>query len=643
MHHNELLIIAGIVAVGFACQWLAWKAKLPAILPLLAVGLLAGPVGFGIIHPRDALGDLFFPFVSLSVSIILFEGALTLNFREVRNTATVVRNLLIFGTLISWFGGAAAAHYIMGLNWELSLLFGALIVVTGPTVIAPILRNVKPTESISSVLKWEGILIDPLGALLAVLVFDFIIADSSMIGGSVIGFFRIVVIGSALGLAAGYIAYLGLRYYLFPDYLRDFALIALVTLTFAVSNTLADESGLLAVTVMGVVLANTRLRQLREIWNFKEKLSVILISVLFILLAANFTRELLGMLGWRSFLVLAVVLLVLRPLGVFVSSIGSKLTRNERLFLAWIAPRGIVAAAVSSLFAIQLIELGYTEATILQPLVFLVIAGTVLLQGGTAKTVAQWLGVSEADPQGFLFMGSTDLTRQLAQLLDNLDYRVLIADTNYESVAQARLLGIEAYHGNILSEAVEDELDLTGIGHFLAMTRNDEANSLACKHMEEDLGSSKVFQLSPHSRRKGVEGLSYVQLARPLFHERATYERLADLTRAGATVKKTSITPVFTHAAFRAQYPDNRVELMVIHNKQISVITPDQPISVPPGSTLISLIVDREKLAEADQKGNHAGIEAEKAPEPPPSGFRERANFGQVQESPLTPQHDQDA
>ncbi len=598
MEHNEVLIIAGVLAAGFACQWFAWKAKVPAILPLLAAGLLLGPVGFGIIHPRESLGNLFFPFVSLSVAIILFEGALTLNFGEVRGVRSVVRNLLLIGAPISWFGGAIAAHYVMGLSWELALLFGALIIVTGPTVIAPILRNVRPTGSISSVLKWEGILIDPLGALLAVLVFDYIIAEAGApagsIEGTIIAFFNTIIIGAAMGLLAGYIAYFVLRYYLVPDYLRDFAIIALVALAFAISNTLAPESGLLAVTVMGIFLANTRLRQLREIWYFKEKISILLISTLFILLAANFTRELLGMLDWRAFVVLAIVVLVLRPVGVFLSSIRSNLERNEKLFLSWIAPRGIVAAAVSSLFTIQLVDLGYADAAILGPLVFLIIGGTVLVQGGTAKPVAQWLGVSEADPQGFLFLGSTDLSRQLGLLLQELGFRALLVDSNYESISQARVLGLDAYHGNVLSEATEDDLDLTGIGRMLAMTRNDEANALACKHMEDEFSSHNVYQLPPNPRQRGVDAPSYIQLARQLFNTEATYEELNRLLINGAQVRGTGITEQFSHADFKRMYPEDCIELMAVNGSEVQIATVDQPLSVQSGWTLLSLAMASE-------------------------------------------------
>ncbi len=400
--------------------------------------------------------------------------------------------------LITWLGGAYAAQTLMGVPWNLSLLFGALIIVTGPTVIAPLLRNVRPTEKISFVLKWEGILIDPIGALVAVLVFDFIIAGTqATFAESAQLLVWIVGVGVVAGLAGGYVLYLLLHNYLIPDYLRDVATLALVISVFAVSNTLATESGLLAVTVMGVLLANTDLRKLREIWYFKEKLSILLISTLFILLAANVTVDDLSLLDWRSLAVLGVVILILRPLGVQLSTLGSDLKRNERLFLSWIAPRGIVAAAVSSLFAYELTQFGYEEARILGPLTFLIIVGTVLIQGGTARYVARRLGVSEADPQGFLFMGANRLAQELGMVLQDAGFVVRMIDDNQVNVSQARMRGLNAGLGNLLSDFLETHIDLSGIGRLLALTNNDEANALGCKHFEDEFGSSAVYQLPP--------------------------------------------------------------------------------------------------------------------------------------------------
>ncbi|MEZ4714361.1 MAG: sodium:proton antiporter [Caldilineaceae bacterium] len=597
---SESILMAGVLAAGILCQWIGWRLKIPAILPLLAVGFLAGPI-LNLLHPQETLGELFFPLVSFAVAIILFEGALTLAWREVRSVASTVRNLLVIGALVTWFGGAAAAHYIMALPWNLSLLFGALIIVTGPTVIAPLLRNVRPTPAIGYALKWEGILIDPIGATVAVLVFEYIAAEATPQHTAVV-FLQIVAVGLILGLAAGYGLHYLIQHYLIPDYLRDVAVLALVITAFAISNELAPESGLLTVTVMGIVLANRNLKQLREIWFFKEKLSVLLISTLFILLAANTSLAELQMLDWRAFAVLAVVILLLRPIGVQLSALGSTLSRNERLFLSWIAPRGIVAAAISSLFAFELIEFGFEEARIVAPLTFLIIVGTVLIQGSSARRVANMLNVREAEPQGFLIMGAHRFAGALGRALKESGFVVRIIDSNWNLVRKARMEGLTVYHGNILSEHMENELDLSGIGHLLALTANDEANALACKKMEEELGSAGVYQLAPQSGRERNE-VSYMQLGRILGGRRLTYSAVEDLTRAGATIKKTRLTPEFTYVDFQELYGDSAIPLMMIRNKMVELATLENGFDPQPGWTLLSLQLDEAGTADViDQK-----------------------------------------
>jgi NhaP-type Na+/H+ or K+/H+ antiporter len=592
MEHNEMLIIAGIVSAGVACQWIAWRIKVPAILPLLAAGFLVGPI-LGLLHPQEEFGEFLFPIISLAVAVILFEGALTLTWRTVRDVVSTVRNLLTIGAAVTMIGGALAAHFIVGTPWNLSLLFGALIIVTGPTVIAPLLRNVRPTEKISSVLRWEGILIDPIGAMVAVLVFNFVVAGTgATFGDSALMFVRIVGVGIVLGLLGGYAIYLLLHNYLIPDYLRDIAILAAVLGVFAVSGALAPESGLLAVTVMGVFLANTDLRKLREIWYFKEKLSVLLISSLFILLAANVTMADIRLLDWRSLIVLGVVILVIRPVGIALSAWGSSLSRNERLFLSWVAPRGIVAAAVTSLFTFELTRLGIEEARILSPLVFMVIVGTVLIQGGTAKYVARWLGVREAEPQGFLLMGANRLAQEIGLVLQQDSYTVRLIDANQANVTEARMRGLQARQGNMLSDFVGTEINLSGIGRLLALTNNDEANALACKHFEDEFGSSEVYQLPPHfSERSNSEPNRY-QLGRLLFTEGATFECLRDMLNLGAVIKKTPLTEQFDWEDFRQEYSGSRVvPLMATRGEQAQISTVDRPFTPQIGWSVISLIL----------------------------------------------------
>lgn len=592
MEHNEMLLIAGVIGAGMVCQWIAWRIRVPAILPLLAAGFIVGPI-LGLFHPQEEFDNFFFPLVSLSVAVILFEGALTLNWNEVREVRFTVRNLLTIGAAVTMVGGALAARYIMGIPWNLAFLFGALIIVTGPTVIAPLLRNVRPTEKIASVLRWEGIIIDPLGALVAVLVFDWIIAGTgATFSHGLLMFLRIVIAGLVLGVAGGYGIYLLLHNFLIPDYLRDITILAAVVGVFAVSSALAPESGLLAVTAMGIVLANTDLRKLREIWYFKEKLSILLISTLFILLAANITMADIQLLDWRALAVLGVVILVLRPIGVALSSWRGTLNINERLFLSWVAPRGIVAAAVSSLFVFELIELGIEEARILSPLVFLIIVGTVLIQGGTAKFVARFLGVSEADPQGFLIMGANRFAQELALALQEEDVTVRLIDANQSNVTAARMRGLEAHQGNLLSDFVETSVNLVGIGRLLSLTQNDEANALACKNFEDEFGSSEVYQLPPQlSERNGLKPNRY-QLGRILFNDKATYERIENMLDLGAVIKKTDLTAQFGWKAFRQEYADSQVVVLMITRKDEALIaTADRQLQPEAGWTVISLVL----------------------------------------------------
>ncbi|MBX3010972.1 MAG: sodium:proton antiporter [Caldilineaceae bacterium] len=588
MEHSELLLVGGVLAAGSLCQWFAWRVKIPAILPLLAIGFLAGPIT-GILHPQAVLGNLFFPLISLSVAVILFEGSLTLNWREVRTVATTVRNLLSIGALVTWFGGALGARYVLGLPWDLSLLFGALIIVTGPTVIAPLLRNVRPTANISSILRWEGIVIDPIGASIAVLVFDIIAAGGGTWQHTVWSFLQIAVVGTVLGLASGYATDQLIRRYLVPDYLRDISVLTFVLGIFALSDWLAAESGLLAVTVMGVYLANTDLPQLREIWYFKERLSVLLISTLFILLAANVQIGDLALLDWRAFLLLAIIMFVLRPVGVLLSALGSSLSVKERAFLSWVAPRGIVAAAISSLFAFRLVDLGYADARILGPLVFLVIVGTVLLQGSTAKAIARRLGVSEAEPQGFLLMGAAPFARVLAKALQEEGFVVRLVDSNYQQVMQARVNGLQVRQGNILSDYIDENLELGGIGYFLALTSNDEANALACHHFAETFGSSNVYQLQPSASAKGTTSAMQATEGRILFGPDFTYRVLEEYVENGAAVRRTKLTDKFSLANFRQQSLPARVPLLAIQNRQANLVSRDQPLQPTNGATILSL------------------------------------------------------
>ena len=587
------LAIGLIVALGAAAQWLAWRVGLPAILPLLVVGFFLGPV-LGLVNPTDFIGEnLLFPAVSLAVGLILFEGGLTLRFSELREIRGVVRRLVSLGALVTWLGATAAAHYIVGLNPELSFLFGALVLVTGPTVIGPLLRIVRPTPKVGNVLKWEGILIDPIGAMVAVLVFEYLVTynRSEAFGQVGLVFLKFVGVGGLTGVVGGLLLAVVLSRRLAPDYLINLVALAFVFLVFSVSNTFAEESGLLATTIMGIILANRQVPNINNLLSFKEDLTVLFISLLFIVLAANIKLDtLLRVVDVSTLVLLVALMLVVRPLSIFISTIGSDFSLKEKLYLSWIAPRGIVAAAVSSLFASKLAREGVDNAAVLVPLVFTVIVGTVLLNSLTAKPLARLLGIAEPEPQGFLIMGAHPFARRIAEFLKSEGAHVLLSDTNWQNVSAARVDGLDAYYGSLLSERSDEELHLAGIGKLLALTSNDEANGLTALKYAREFDSQNVYQLKP-GRTSDRAQLGDESRGRILFHEGVTYAELSHLFSRGAKIKKTKITERFNLDDFEAVHGDNYVAMFVIDAAGVRVLADDDLIQEATG-TLVALVLE---------------------------------------------------
>lgn len=516
-----MIELASILVLSVLAQWLAWRIKVPAILPLIIIGLTLGPVSTFFTPYGDKLldgdqifsGDLLFAFVSISVGVILFEGGLTLKIKEIRHQAGVVRNLLIFGPIITLIGGGFAAHYLLGLEYRLAFLFGALIIVSGPTVVIPILRNVRPNERINNVLKWEGILIDPLGALIAVLVYEFIqTADFQKADTLEVlkGFFITVSSGIFVGALAAFFLRWILQKNRIPSYLHNVVALGLVIFAFTFAELISHEAGLMSTTFMGIILANVRVEEFKKILSFKEDVSIILISVLFILLSSRIDIVQIEKLGWDAAILFAVVILVIRPLGVWISTLGSKFHWREIVFMSWVGPKGIVAAAVASLFSLQLTSqeggtINATQAELILPLTFLVIVGTVILQGATAKPIARLLRVEREEPRGYLIAGANENSRFIARFLTKNGVNVLLADTSKANVKEAQKQGLEVYEGNILGDSVYDDLDLTNIGKLLAMTSSAEVNNLAMKYFEDEFGEDNVFRLSSRKEQEMKE------------------------------------------------------------------------------------------------------------------------------------------
>jgi NhaP-type Na+/H+ or K+/H+ antiporter len=593
------LQLAALVALGFAAQWLAWRVRLPAILFLLLIGLVLGP-GLGWFDPDAVLGPMLFPFISLGVAVVLFEGSLSLRFDELGEVGLNVLRLVIVGGLTTVAVLAVAAHWLAGLSWELAALFGALTCVTGPTVIVPMLRSVRPNARIARVLLWEGIVIDPLGALFAVLVYEAIVTHQQ---GHSFGVFGLtVLVGAACGGGAAAFLALVLRHRWLPDYLQTFGALALVLCTFAGANELAHESGLLAVTLMGMILANLRGLMIDEILNFKEHLSTLLISALFILLAARLPWPLPAGTLTAGLGLLLVAQFVARPLAVLLSSIGGNLRWRERALVAWIAPRGIVAAAVAALFALRLQEAGQPGAGLLVPLTFVLIIGTVVVQSATAAPLARALGVVEPNRHGALIIGANRVARTLAKALDGIGVATLLVDDDWFEIRAARMQGLKAWYGDPLSEHAERMLDLTGLGQMLAMSTRREINSLACVRWRPDFGAHKVFRLRILGRTQDSDSRREHATAFQvpiLFGDAVTHASLDERIEQGWRIKTTRLSEAFGFDKFLAEHGADAVPLFSVDEQgRVRMAEAGQPFAGRPGMTVTALVAPQREPAE---------------------------------------------
>ncbi|HKM36164.1 MAG TPA: sodium:proton antiporter [Thiopseudomonas sp.] len=606
---STAFLLASIGVLSLFCQWLAWRIRVPAILFLLAAGIACGPV-LHYINPEDVFADLLFPMVSLAVAIILFEGSLTLRFSEIRGHSKMVRNLIMVGAVVTGIIGTLSAHWILDIRWELALLFGAISVVTGPTVIAPLLRSVRPSSKLANILQWEGIIIDPVGALLAVLVYEGIVSwgQGNVFGHSLYIFGTTILVGTVLGAAAGYLNGQVLRKHWIPHYLHNAGTLTFMLGVYALSNEIAHESGLLTVTIMGIWMANMKHVQVDSILEFKESLSVLLISALFIILAARIEFSAIAELGWGLALVLAILMLVARPLSIFISAIGTDLNIREKLFLSWIAPRGIVAAAVSALFAYQLESNGYAGAETLVPLVFMLIIATVTVQSLTARPLAKLLGVAEPAEFGFLILGANPVARMIAKELKKHEVPILLTDTNWDNVRQARMDNLQVYFGNPVSEHASNQLNMSGIGNLLVISPYKHMNSLATYHFLDWFGDDdSVFSLAEGDpdQKARHQTAEKIQHTRGLF-DGVSYAKLASLASQGYTIKTTQLSDEFSYQDFLKQHHNQALVLFFIDSKEhITPVKSMDTFKPDEESKLISFVPPKAPEQRGDHKNEH--------------------------------------
>lgn len=580
-----MIELAGILILGILAQWLAWRIKVPAILPLIIIGLLVGPVSTYLTPDNTKLintdhifqGHLLFDFVSLAVGIILFEGGLTLKYREVKELGKAIRNIILIGSVITLIGSTWIVHVMLGIEWKIALLFGSLVIVTGPTVIRPILSNVRPNKSISTILKWEGVLIDPLGAFVAILIYEFIISDhGNMTIHALHGFSLTVLSGASTGLGMALLISFLLKKNLIPAYLRNVIILGLAITTFAVSDLLHSESGLLAVTLLGMVLSNDNTTEIKSIIHFKEDITVILISILFIMLSSRINVEDLQYLGWKSAVIFAFIVFLLRPISIFISTIGSNLSLNEKLFISWISPRGIVSAGVASIFTLKLTDptahigdltaLEVEHAKILLPLTFLIIVGTVVIQGSTAKFVAKKLGVLKDHPKGIVFIGANEISRFIASFLHQNNIPVLLTDTSDSNLRAAKLLKLPYYEGSLLIDKEFEEADLSQYGQVVSLTSSTEVNLLACKILTNEFGKEKTFRLT--STKEAELGDSFAHPKNILFNGLIDFIELTQIIRKEPTIHRLPFPAIDKMYAYLKAHKKDIIPLFIVDEQQ---------------------------------------------------------------------------
>lgn len=584
---DKVFEIALIGVLGVGAQWLAWRTQWPAIVILLAAGFLAGPA-LGLVDPQETFGDVLQPMVSIAVAIVLFEGGLTLNFAELRETSKPVRRMTLFGAPAAWGLGYLAARYLGGLGAEAAAVISGVMVVTGPTVVMPLLRQAKLPPRPAAFLRWEAIAVDPLGAIFAVVAYEGAVAMSeghaltetflrlggALVFGAVVAFTIARII--ALAFTRGWI----------PEFLKAPILLVAVIAVFKATNLILEEAGLLTVTLLGIALANTRLASLEELRRFKESMTILLVSGLFIILTASTSLESFTAIGWGDVLFLAALLFVIRPIVVGAATIGGQLTWKERLICAWIAPRGVVAIAVSGLFAQLLAEHGFAGAERLTPLALLVVVATVVLHGFSIAPLARALGVADDSPPGLLIVGGSDWSAELGKKLADSGMPVMIADSNWNRLAPARKRGVPTYYGEILSEAAEHRLDLARYGALIAVTDNDAYNALVCTDLAPEIGRSNVFQLaqaSPPSSSAGRgapaarEALHFTVGGRTILTDGPDYFGLMARLRQGWTFSRTKLTDAFTFEDFMTSRNGEVRPLLLIKGGGASPFAPPPP------------------------------------------------------------------
>lgn len=597
--------IALIGVLGIGAQWIAWRTALPAIALMLIVGVVAGPL-LGIIDPERDFGALQEPIIKLAVAVILFEGGLQLNFRELRHAGVPVLLMVLVAGPIAWVLGTGAAHYGAGLSWEISALIGGILIVTGPTVIGPMLRTLRVPNRVRDILKWEGIVNDPIGALLAVAIYAYITYKGAEANVSIITMDVLAasVVAALIGVALGFLVTWTFPRGLVPEFLKAPILLVLVIGGFVLADLIMHETGLITVTVMGVTLANRPIYSSQALYRFKEDLAVLLISGVFIILSATLDWETLQKFQARFFIFLVLLLFVVRPVSVLVALLPTRMSWRERLFIAWIAPRGIVAVAITGLFALRLVDYGMPDAEALVPLSFAVVVATIFSHGFSAGWVARRLGIDQGKGEGLLIAGSTRWSVELGAAVKSLGLSVMVADSSQVALRRARSVGLDTHHGDILDEAHEDNIDLGEFQHLVVATENDSHNQLITADLGPEMGYEQISRVSA----SGKAAKSRAGHGRVLFQSGTDYMTLHDRERDGWRFSKTNITEKFSFSDLRDNLDDGEEPIAVFkEDRRLLFFSTDAKPFVAEGDVVISFVApDTPEERKAEREAEKA-------------------------------------
>ena len=599
---DVIFACALIGALGLGAQWLAWRLQAPAIVLMSLAGLAVGPLwslifGTPLLSPQATFGDVFRPIVSLAVAVILFEGGLVLKFENLREAGAAVRRMIFIGGPLAWIMGTIAAYYAAGLDWASAVVFAGVMVVTGPTVIMPLMRQSKLGGRPAQFLKWEGIVNDPIGALFAVASFEIIRVASQ--GESIIGagiwIIAAAALGTLLGVAFGWGMSKAFREGWTPEYLKAPLILASIVLCYALAELIEKEIGLVAVTAYGMTLANSKLAGLTELQKFKEDIAVLLVSGVFVMLTADLTPAIISQaINWNTLAFLFCMLFIVRPLSVWLSTYGT-LNRKEAILLGWIAPRGIVAVAVSGLFGSLLVDLSregrffFEGADQITPLAFAMVFTTVVLHGFTIGPLSRGLGLARKEKPGVLMVGANAWSVQFATALEKSGIDVIVADSNYRRLKSSRDAGLEIFMGEVLSEDAEIKLDHARFSTVIALSTNDSYNALVCSHFAPEVGRHMVYQLSISDDEENDERVvSSNARGRTLIRRGRTYDSLIRDQYRGWEFARTTLTDRYSLEQFRNDRPNADIVAELRPDGTLVLLGPNREARGGEGTMLIS-------------------------------------------------------